>query len=320
MSRTAVPLAVHDVMTSDVVTIDPSDTVENAARVMTRFGISSLIVQSEEGILGIITERDVLTRVVASGRDPQQVTVGEVMTSALISVSPDTPLLEAGSIMLKNRIKKLPVVDSIGQDRVIGILSLTDVANHQPEVMREYMAEKNREQEALAVEQLINMDEGQRLEFKASLRYNNIRGCVDQELEYNCLKTICAFLNADGGDLLIGVSDDNWVVGLETDYVTLPKKNRDGFENHLANQVSNKIGDVFLGKIKISFHVLYGKELCRVHVLPSREPAFLHKKGKQSFYVRTGNNSRPFKIADATKYLMERMNEIDPFQSPPLAE
>jgi CBS domain-containing protein len=307
-------------MTSDVVTVDPSETVENAARVMTRFGISSLIVQSEEGILGIITERDVLTRVVASGRDPQIVTVGEVMTSALISVSPETPLLEAGRIMLKNRIKKLPVVDSIGQDRVIGILSLTDVANHQPEVMREYMVEKNREQEALAVEQLINMDEGQRLEFKASLRYNNIRGCVDQELEYNCLKTICAFLNADGGDLLIGVSDDNWVVGLEQDYVTLPKKNRDGFENHLINQVSNKIGDVFLDKIKFTFHVLYGKELCRVHVMPSREPAFLQEKNKQYFYVRTGNNSRPFKIADATKYLMERMNDIDPFQSPPLAE
>jgi predicted transcriptional regulator len=302
------------------VTIDPSETVENAARVMTRFGISSLIVQGGEGILGIVTERDVLTRVVASGRDPQRVTVGEVMTSALISVSPDTPILEAGRIMLKNRIKKLPVVDSIGQDRVIGILSLTDVANHQPEVMREYMAEKNREQEALAVEQLINMDEGQRLEFKASLRYNNVRGCVDQELEYNCLKTICAFLNADGGDLLIGVSDDNWVVGLETDYVTLPKKNRDGFENHLVNQVSNKIGDVFLDKIKFTFHVLYGKELCRVHVLPSREPAFLHEKNKQYFYVRTGNNSRPFKIADATKYLIERMNDIDPFQSPPLAE
>ena len=319
MSRTAAPLTVHDVMTSDVVTIDPSETVENAARVMTRFGISSLIVQSGEGIRGIVTERDVLTRVVASGRDPQRVTVGEVMTSALISVSPETPLLEAGRIMLKNRIKKLPVVDSIGQDRVIGILSLTDVANHQPEVMREYMAEKNREQEALAVEQLINMDEGQRLEFKASLRYNNVRGCVDQELEHNCLKTICAFLNADGGDLLIGVSDDNWVVGLETDYVTLPKKNRDGFENHLINQVSNKIGDVFLDKIKFTFHTMYGKELCRVHVLPSKEPAFLMEKNKQYFYVRTGNNSRPFKIADATKYLMERMNEIDPFQSPPLA-
>jgi len=319
MSRTAAPLTVHDVMTSDVVTIDPSETVENAARVMTRFGISSLIVQGGEGIRGIVTERDVLTRVVASGRDPQRVTVGEVMTSALISVSPETPLLEAGRIMLKNRIKKLPVVDSIGQDRVIGILSLTDVANHQPEVMREYMAEKNREQEALAVEQLLNMDEGQRLEFKASLRYNNVRGCVDQELEHNCLKTICAFLNADGGDLLIGVSDDNWVVGLETDYVTLPKKNRDGFENHLINQVSNKIGDVFLDKIKFTFHTMYGKELCRVHVLPSKEPAFLMEKNKQYFYVRTGNNSRPFKIADATKYLMERMNEIDPFQSPPLA-
>jgi len=313
-------IVVQEVMARDVITVDHDYSVKYAARMMNYFGISCLVAVSEGEIVGILTEKDVLTRVVAAGLNPEKVLIKDVITKPVIVVGPNTPLEEAVKIMFKRHIKKLPVVDSIGQDRVIGILSLTDVANHQPEIMKEYMAAKSHEQEALAVEQLINMDEGQRLEFKASLRYNNVRGCVDQDLEYNCLKTICAFLNADGGDLLIGVSDDNWVVGLETDYMTLPKKNRDGFENHLTNQISNKIGDVFLGKIKFSFHTMYGKEMCRVHVLPSRDPAFLHEKGKQSFYVRTGNNSRPFKIADATKYLMNRMNEVDLFQSPPLVE
>ncbi|MBN2335646.1 CBS domain-containing protein [Candidatus Bathyarchaeota archaeon] len=317
MSSPACAVEVRDVMTREVVTIDPSETIENAARVMTRFGISSLIVKSEEGVQGIITERDVLTRVVASGRDPNGVTVGEVMTCSLISVEPSTPLTEAGNMMLQNKIKKLPVVESAENDRVLGILSLTDVATHQPELLREYTEAKAEEREPISVETLVKMDEGQHLEFKASLRFNNVRGCVDADLEYNCLKTICAFLNAEGGDLLIGVSDNNWIVGLETDYQTLPKKNRDGFENHLANQTSNKIGNVFLSNIRCSFHTLYGHEICRVHVEPSKEPAFLLNKGQQSFYVRTGNNSRPFKIADATRYLMGRMNGSEAYQVTP---
>src|SRR4030043_274919 len=82
------------------------------------------------------------------------------------------------------------------------------------------------------------------------------------ELEINCLKTMCAFMNADGGDLVIRVSDDRSVVGLDHDYRTLPKPNRDGFENYMINQVS-KIGDLFLRYVRFRFYEVDGGEVCR---------------------------------------------------------
>ena len=68
-------LKVKDIMTTDVITVNPYESIEYAARLMSRFSISSLIVQSDERILGILTEKDVLIRVVASSRNPQSVTV-----------------------------------------------------------------------------------------------------------------------------------------------------------------------------------------------------------------------------------------------------
>jgi CBS domain-containing protein len=310
MRPQASALKVKDLMTLSVVSISPVESVEDAARVMTRFGISSVVVSGGESLDGILTERDVLQRVVASGRDPKSTAVEEVMTRSVISANPEMSLEEAGTIMLSKRIKKLPVVHPCEGGRVLGILSLTDIASLQPEIMRNFARnswELNAPQE---VDELIAMDEGPHLEFKASLRYNTRGKCVDQELEVNCLKTLCAFMNAEGGDLVIGISDNRSVVGLEHDYRTLPKPNRDGFENYVINQISNKIGDLYLRYVRFRFYEVDGMEVCRVTVQSSQEPAFLCHKGKQHFYVRTGNGSRPFEISDATKYMIDRWPEM----------
>src|SRR6185369_5279694 len=80
---------------------------------------------------------------------------------------------------------------------------------------------------------LIEQGEGFKTEFKESLRYDKYKKEYNKEMERAVLKTIVSFLNAKGGTLLIGVNDKGEVVGLEDDYKTLPKKNKDGFENHL---------------------------------------------------------------------------------------
>lgn len=309
MSNPAAGLKVKDIMTSDVITVDPYETVEYAARVMSRFGISSLIVQSDERILGIITERDVLIRVVASSRNPQNVIVSEIMTNNLISANPNTTIKEASRIMLQNRIKKLTVLDPEDDKRVIGIISLTDIAKHQPLIMQEYSRLKAKDRMPKDVRTLIRMDEGLHLEFKASLRYNSRRNCLDSDLEFNSLKTICAFLNAEGGDLLIGVADNKRVVGIEKEYAFF-KMNRDKFQDYLINQISHKLGNVCHKNIKFSFHKLFSKEICRIYIRPSLVPVFLHHNGKQAFYVRTGNASRAFQISDAARYMVERWPEI----------
>lgn len=129
-------LCVQDVMVRDVITIDSEHSVKYAARMMNYFGIGSLIVMSDGKIVGILTERDVLTRVVAAGRNSEKVLVREVMSQPLIVVSPTMPLEDAVKIMFKRRIKKLPVISKEKDaSRLVGLLSLTDVARLQPQMI-----------------------------------------------------------------------------------------------------------------------------------------------------------------------------------------
>ena len=118
---------------------------------MNYYGISSLVALSKDEVVGILTERDVTTRVVAKGRDPEKVMVREIMSKPVIVVSPTLSLEEAVKIMFQRRIKKLPVV--IGDEdrsRLVGMLSLTDVARLQPkmiDMMRELLTMDSRASE-----------------------------------------------------------------------------------------------------------------------------------------------------------------------------
>ncbi len=294
-------------MIRDVVSITPGESVEEAARIMTEHGISSLIVTSNEELHGIITEKDILERVVAKGLRPAEARVIDVMSPSLITITPDTPLEEANRIMVEKKIKKLPVVEAEGHT-LLGILSVTDFARLQPRLIEaaKKRGRDGQEGDVVFCEGLLKMDEGQHLEFKSTLRYDLTKRCVNPDLEQVILKTICAFMNADGGDLVIGISDDRRVLGLCPDYQTLRLPSRDGFENKLIGLVSAKIGDSFLRFVKVSFPIVDGVEVCRVKVSPSAEPVFLRDGGQEMFFVRTGNNSRPFSLSDTTKYVMER--------------
>ena len=295
---------VYDVMTPNVVTIRPDQTIESAARIMANHGISSIVVYDKGKPVGILTERDLLTRIVAVGRDPRKITVADIMTPDIVACSPDTSIEEACRTMKMNKIKKLAVV----QDDVLeGIVSLTDIANSQSELV-DILKNANNSGTEIAEDifELLNLSEGQCLEFKSSLRYDMNTRQVNQNLETVILKTVCAFLNADGGTLLIGLSDDKEVIGIENDYMVLRIQSRDGFENHLMGLISNCIGNYYLRFIDTLFHNVLGKDLCQVNVLSSPKPAFLTNKGRQDFFVRTGNTSRPFNISEASEYIREK--------------
>ncbi len=131
-------LSVQDVMVREVLTIDAAQNTKNAARLMSKFGVSSLIVSSDADIVGIITERDIIVRVVSSGQDPEKVTIREIMSEPIIIVKPETPLDEAIKIMFRERIKKLPVMCKEEERmKLVGILSITDVARLQPRLIEE---------------------------------------------------------------------------------------------------------------------------------------------------------------------------------------
>jgi CBS-domain-containing membrane protein len=284
-------------MTREVVSVSPDASVEEAARIMARLGISSLVVSRGDELLGIITERDVTTRVVARGASPGEVRIGDVMSTSLVTVTPDAPLEDATRVMLDNRIKKLPVVDA--ERRLLGILSITDSARHRP------AAPEAAPEEAFWRE-ILTRPEGQQLELKSTLRWDLQRGCVNPDLEAVVAKTVCAFLNAEGGDLVIGLSDNRDVVGLEKDYETLKNRSRDGFENRLTTLLGATLGSSFLKLVSVSFTEIAGRDLCRVRVAPATEPAFMRDGDRESFFVRAGNSSRPFGLRDATRYIRER--------------
>lgn len=131
-------LSVQDVMVRQVLTIDATQNATNAARLMTKFGVSSLIVSSDDDIVGILTERDIIIRVVSSGQDPATVIIGEIMSEPIIVVKPETPLEEAVKIMFRERIKKLPVMCREEERmKLVGIISITDVARLQPRLIED---------------------------------------------------------------------------------------------------------------------------------------------------------------------------------------
>ncbi|MCK4669467.1 CBS domain-containing protein, partial [Candidatus Bathyarchaeota archaeon] len=124
---------VEDVMVKEVITIDENSTIKEAAEVMNKFEIGCLIAVRKGKAMGILTERDVLKRVVADARDTTKTNVKKVMTSPLVVVEPGTDLEEAVKLMFQMKIKKLPVVDG---KRLVGLISLTDIARFQPQMIK----------------------------------------------------------------------------------------------------------------------------------------------------------------------------------------
>ncbi len=131
--ESSVSLRVEDIMVREVITLDENSTVKEAAEIMNKFEIGCLIAVRRGKAIGIITERDLLKRVVAEARDAKKTKVKEIMTSPLAVVDPKMELEEAAKLMFQMKIKKLPVVD---EKRLIGLVSLTDIARFQPQMIR----------------------------------------------------------------------------------------------------------------------------------------------------------------------------------------
>jgi len=124
-------VTVHDAMTSSVITVDPNTSVAQAAAIMSQKGIGSLIIKSNSEPEGLITESDIITKVVSLDIQASRITVAEVMTSDLIIIDPRSDLNEAARTMAKNKIRRLPVVN---KGVLVGILTSTDVMTVSPEL------------------------------------------------------------------------------------------------------------------------------------------------------------------------------------------
>lgn len=126
-------LKVEDVMVEDVVTVEADITVKRAVELMNKFEIGCLIVTKRGKPIGIVTERDMLTRVLAESQSPDRTKIVDIMSRPLIVADPKMDLEEAARLMFKMRVKKLPVVSD---GKLIGLVTLTDLARFQPQVIK----------------------------------------------------------------------------------------------------------------------------------------------------------------------------------------
>jgi len=117
--------SIRDVMTSNPTTCEASATVADAARVMAQEDVGPVPVVEGGRVVGIVTDRDIVLRVVAEGRDASSTTLGEIVSGDLVTVQPDTELSEALELMSDNQVRRLPVVEG---DQLVGIVAVADVA------------------------------------------------------------------------------------------------------------------------------------------------------------------------------------------------
>ena len=140
--------------------------------------------------------------------------------------------------------------------------------------------------------ELVENDEDGAVEFKSTARYDLNLAVRSAEVETSVVKTIAAFLNTDGGTLLIGIGPDRDVVGLGFDYPHVKPTNGDGFVNWLTGKLINDMNHTAATKVRARIEEYRGVEICRVDVAPSRTPVWAKTSKKdRAFFVRMNNST-----------------------------
>ena len=194
--------------------------------------------------------------------------------------------------MIEHKCSTLPVVDEKG--RYVGLVDRDTLFELIPSVAL---------WEAKApVAALIAQGESKKLEFKSTLRWHIHKKAYDDVIQHAVLKTIAAFLNSDGGTLLIGVNDNGEALGLEKD--DFP--NADKMMLHLTNLVRDRMGTIFMRFLKLSVEEVDGKQIFRVVCQSSTEPVYLRFKNSEYFYIRTGPSTDELPASQIHGYIQDR--------------
>jgi len=118
-------MKVKDIMTKDVAYINPMANLTEAAQLMQKHNVGSIPVCDQTGVIGIVTDRDIVVRNIAHGNNPQNTPVKDVMTSSVTSVTPDMDINDVSTLMSKHQVRRLPVVEN---NMLVGIVAIGDLA------------------------------------------------------------------------------------------------------------------------------------------------------------------------------------------------
>lgn len=184
---------------------------------------------------------------------------------------------------------------------VLAVAAYAGVAAHLQRPLRATTAE------------LVRAGESDRVEFKSTARVNLHTGAKDDKMEQVTAKTLAAFLNADGGTLIIGVDDAGTPLGLDRDLGTMKAPDHDRFQLWLRDLLTTTLGPNAAALVAVEFEALpdgdgVARDVCRVTAAASPRPVYLrpNKNAAPELWVRTGNSSRQLAVDAASEYVMHR--------------
>ncbi|RWX72747.1 MAG: hypothetical protein Metus_1606 [Candidatus Methanosuratincola subterraneus] len=118
---------VKELMTKDVVTINKEKTIVEAAQVIGDKGVGSLVITDNGNIVGVLTERDIITKCVAKGCEPSKTKVSEIMSSPVVAIDPEADIIDAAKLMVSKMIRRLPVLEG---GKLVGIITTYDLVKN----------------------------------------------------------------------------------------------------------------------------------------------------------------------------------------------
>lgn len=132
-------VSIKEAMSPKVLTVSANTTVAKAAKMMASKSVGSVVVVKNGNPVGILTERDLLMKVISADLKASKVVVSKVMTSPVLTVSPNTDIAEASRMMVRNKIRRLPVVQ---KGKLVGIITTSDIMQVSPEILEAASAEQ----------------------------------------------------------------------------------------------------------------------------------------------------------------------------------
>ncbi len=164
------------------------------------------------------------------------------------------------------------------------------------------VTESLRSKEYISTKKVIEEGEGNQVEFKSSLRWNKMIGKTDKAIEHAVLKTVAAYLNTDGGVLIVGVNDEGESIGLTEDRFS----NDDKMLLHFSTLVRKRISDQHMSYVDAQPDLVNGNKVLRIDVEPANVPAYLKYSNEEEFYIRTGPASIQLPVSQIFDYISNR--------------
>ena len=156
-----------------------------------------------------------------------------------------------------------------------------------------------------STKEIIESGENEHIEFKSTLRWNLKANKKDPKITHAILKTIAAFLNTDGGTLIVGVSDNGEVLGLDQDNF----ENEDKLLLFLTNIINDRIGTLYLENIHYQLEHIDNKDILRVDITPANTPCFISVEKFDHLYIRTGPSTTDLRLSEVFDYIKRRFDD-----------